>query len=141
MTRRGLGWALAVLGTIALVFGGLGVLTGASGVLDGGKVSANVDSELRFYAAWYAVAGVVMLGAARHVERDGRLVRAVCAAFFIAACGRVIALVTVGAPHPLFLALMAAEFAIPAIVVPWQAAVARGAVPGPRSSEHERVTL
>ena len=50
--------------------------------------------------------------------------RATAAGFLAAACGRAISARTVGPPHPLQRALMAVEFALPAILVPWQARVA-----------------
>jgi Domain of unknown function (DUF4345) len=125
MSRRGLQATLTILGAIGLTFGGLTVLTGAAGVLAGGPVSASVDSEMRFYAAWYVAAGVLLLRTVAHVESEGPTIRAICAVVFLAACARVISLVAVGAPHPIFLVLMAIEFTIPAVVVPWQAAVGR----------------
>ncbi len=79
MSRRGLQLALTVIGAVAVVFGGLGVARGAAGVLEGGKVSANVDSELRFFASWYAVLGALLLRAARRPETDGAIVRAFAA--------------------------------------------------------------
>jgi hypothetical protein len=48
----------------------------------------------------------------------------ICAVWFVAACSQVLSL-AVGSPHPLFLALMVVEFAIPLVVVPWHAAVSR----------------
>jgi hypothetical protein len=125
MSRRGLQAILTILGLVAVVFGTLTVFTGGAGVIGGGEVSASVDSELRFYAAWYAAAGVVMLRAVPRVESAGTTIRALCAVLFIAACARVLSILLVGAPHPVFLALMVIEFVIPAVVVPWQAAVAR----------------
>ena len=79
---------------------------------------------MRFYAAWYLAAGVFLLRTVARVESEGPKIRAICAVLFLAALARVISLVAVGAPHPIFLVLMAIEFAIPAVVVPWQAAVA-----------------
>jgi hypothetical protein len=49
----------------------------------------------------------------------------ICAVWFVAACSRVLSILAVGSPHPLFLALMVVEFAIPLVVVPWHAAVSR----------------
>jgi hypothetical protein len=60
MGRTGLQLLLTVLGLVAVAFGLLTVFTGGAGVLRGGEVSANVDSELRFYAAWYAGAGLLL---------------------------------------------------------------------------------
>lgn len=125
-SRRGLQVVVTVLGVVALVFGLLGVMTGGAGVLDGGHVSANVDSELRFFAAWYAGAGVLLLWVRTRVERETAVIRGVCAFLFLAAVGRVVSIISVGVPHTAFVALMIVEFAIPAIVIPWQAAVAAG---------------
>jgi hypothetical protein len=118
---------LAVLGAVAVAFGGLTVLAGAGGVLDGGPVSASVDSELRFYAAWYVGAGVLMLRSILRVEVEGSTIRLICVVLLIAAGARVLSIVALGTPHPLFLALMVIEFVIPVVIVPWQAALARRA--------------
>jgi hypothetical protein len=80
---------------------------------------------MRFYAAWYVAAGVLLLRTVPRVDSKGPTIRAICAVLFLAACARVISLVVVGAPHPVFLVLMVIEFTIPAVVVPWQAAVGR----------------
>jgi hypothetical protein len=125
--RRGLQMILALLGAVAVAFGGLTVLAGAGGVLDGGPVSASVDSELRFYAAWYLGAGVLMLRSVPRVEVEGSTIRLICVVLLIAAVARVLSIVALGTPHPLFLALMVIEFAIPVVIVPWQAALARRA--------------
>jgi hypothetical protein len=108
-------------------FGTQGVLTGVGGVRNGGKATANVDSELRFFSAWYAVAGLTMLRAARKVESDGGAIRVICVGWFIAACGRVLSVKKLGKPDRLFRVLTAIEFTLPAVVVPWQAEVARSA--------------
>src|ERR1700730_9152283 len=47
-----------------------GVLTGGRGGRNGGEAAAEVASELRVFAAWYAVGGLAMLRAARSVESD-----------------------------------------------------------------------
>jgi hypothetical protein len=125
MWRRGLQGVLTILGLVALVFGSLTVFTGAAGVVGGGEVPASVDSELRFYAAWYAAAGVVMLRTVPRVESAGTTIRALCAVLILAAGARVISIFVIGTPHPVFLVLMVVEFAIPLVIAPWQAAVAR----------------
>ena len=131
MSRRGLQVTLTILGTVAAVFGAQGVLTGVGGVRNGGKASANVDSELRFFSAWYAVGGLAMLRAARRVETDGATIRVICVGWLIAACGRLLSVVKVGKPDRVFRVLTGIELAIPAVIAPWQAAVARRAVLDP----------
>lgn len=120
MGERGLQRVLAAIGGVATVFGLLGVAKGAAGVRNGGAVSASVDSELRFFASWYAVLGLLTLRAARQPEAEAVLVRACAGGFFLAACGRVLSMRAVGPPDPLFKALAAVEFAIPAVVLPLQ---------------------
>ena len=130
MSRRGLQSVLGLIGTVAAFEGARGVLRGTDQVLDGGRVSANVDSEYRFYSSWYFVVGVLLLRAARHPESATMMVRATGTGSFVAACGRVLSMRSHGQPHPLQKLLMALEFGIPALIVPWQAAVARKGVSG-----------
>jgi hypothetical protein len=133
--RRGFQLALATIGTVATTIGVRDLLTGGDGVLDGGEVSPNVDSELRFRASWYAVFGLLMLRAARRPESETVIVRACAAGFLLAASGRVLSIRSVGPPTTLFKLLMGIEFAIPAVLVPWQEAVRRRSAiepsPGP----------
>lgn len=125
MARRGLQATLTLLGLVALVFGSLSVVFGGELVLGAGTVSPSVDSELRYYAAWYAVAGVVALRAALRVETEGRTIRALSAALFLGGCGRVISLIATGTPHPVSLVLMGLELGLPLVLVPWQASLGR----------------
>lgn len=125
MSRRGLQVLLLLLGVVALSAGLLTLLGGAASIAGADDVSPSVDSEVRFYATWYALAGLGILHAARDPAAAGTTVRAVGAAFFVAACARVLSLIVVGRPHLLFVVLMVAEFLIPVVIVPWQAAVAR----------------
>ena len=118
---------MTMLGIVAAAFGAQGVLTGVGGVRNGGKASANVDSELRFFSARYAVGGLAMLRAGRRVESDRATIRVICVGWLIAACGRVLSVTKVGKPDRLFRVLTGIEFAIPVVIAPWQAAVARQA--------------
>src|SRR2546421_4444585 len=123
--RRGLQLALATVGTVATTMGVRDLVTGGHSVPQGGTVSANVDSELRFRASWYAVFGLLILRAARCPESETTIVRACGAGFFLAACGRMLSIRAVGPPSTVFKLLMGIEFAIPAVIVPWQHAVRR----------------
>ena len=90
-----------------------------------GDPSPSVDSELRFFGAWYAVAGVLLIRAASRLESDRFVIRALFAALFAAGCGRVLGLLTAGRPHTIFLVLMVLELVIPVVMLPWHAAVIR----------------
>jgi hypothetical protein len=96
-------------------------------VSDGGDVSVNVDSEFRFYASWYAVIGVLLLGAARRPESETVIVRACGTGFVVAAASRLLSMKATGSPHVLFRILTVIEFVVPAVIIPWQSKVARDA--------------
>jgi hypothetical protein len=125
MSRRGLQAVITGIGSVATVAGVLGVVGGGATVLEGGRVSANVDSEFRFHATWYAVLGVLMLRAARRPEHETVVIRAAGAGFLVAACSRVVSWAWVGKPHWWFRLLMALEFVMPAVIIPWQHRLAR----------------
>jgi hypothetical protein len=140
--QAGLAGLLTALGAVATFEGVRGVVQGAAQVVAGGPVSANVDSEYRFYSAWFAVMGVLLLGAARRPEHETRLVRAAAGGCLLGASGRAISTRTAGRPHPTQWALMAIEFALAAVLVPWQARVAAAGQPRtervPRSKSRVR---
>jgi hypothetical protein len=64
--------------------GSLSVVFGASSVLGAGDVAADVDSEMRFYAVWYVVAGAFLLRATRRIESKAWAIRLIAAGFFVA---------------------------------------------------------
>lgn len=124
MTRRRLFQAfLVVLGGVMVAAGLATVLLGAGSVVGVGEVTPEVDSEMRFYAVWYAVAGAGVLRAVPRVESSATLVRMVATAFFIAGCARALSWLTVGRPHPFALVLMVIELVLPVVIVPWQASM------------------
>ena len=123
MSRGALRVALGTMGGVATVMGASGVLRGAAEVIDGGPVSANVDSEYRFYAAWYHVIGLLLLRAARRPEEESTVVRATAGGLLVAAGARVLSIRRLGRPHRFQLVLMGLEFAIPAVLLPWHSSV------------------
>ena len=129
-SRRGLHATLATLGTVATAAGLSGVLRGASEVTGAGPVSAPVDSEYRFYAAWYPVFGILLLRAARAPEDEARIVHAAAAGLITAAGGRLLSWRTLGQPNRLQQVLLGLEILIPAVIVPWQHRVARARTTG-----------
>lgn len=95
-----------------VTFGVQGALTGVAGV-------AHANDEPR--------AGLFLLRSARRPEAEGATVRGGCGVLLLAAVGRLLSIRHVGAPHALFRFLTGLEFAIPMVVVPWQARVSRTA--------------
>jgi hypothetical protein len=83
-----------------------------------------MESELRFYGAFYVAYGLVALGAAPRADRNPGTVRALAGALFLAGLARVGGWLAVGRPHRAQLALLAVELAGPPSIVAWQARLA-----------------
>ncbi len=118
--------AVRALALVPLVTGGLGWLLGSGFILDHGAVSASVESEVRFMAAWWCGVGVLLWAIAPRIAEPGptALFRGVCGVLFLAGVGRVLAMVSHGQPHPLFAALAVAELLIPLPALWWHRQVA-----------------
>ena len=117
---------LTFMGLVMVVAGTLTVLFGASSVPREGVVTPDVDSEMRFYAVWYPVVGMLLLRSVPQVEAATTIVRLVGAGFFVAGCARALSWAVVGQPHTIAIVLMVIELVLPLVIIPWQrAAVAR----------------
>jgi uncharacterized protein DUF4345 len=125
--RTGLQVFLTVLGCVAVVAGSVTLIFGAASIVGVEDPTPAADSEMRFFAAWYAAAGVAVLRAIPRVETQGNLIRAVAVVFFIAGCARGISWAVVGEPPGVAMLLMVIELALPFVIIPWQAAVERAA--------------
>lgn len=104
--------------------GAVATSAGLHTLLGGGKsfppwrqAGAMVESELRFYSAFYVAYGLLASRTAGRADRDHSAVHALAAALFLAGLGRAGAWLTVGKPHPLQRALLAIELATPPLVV------------------------
>lgn len=113
-------------GTVALGAAVSQIATGAKGVraFDWRVASdhlpnvalASLDSELRFYAVWYGVAGVLMHRAATDEGLDRMLGPILTVGWGAAALSRVLSLRRTGRPDGLFLALGGAEAALATVL-------------------------
>jgi hypothetical protein len=121
--RAGLQAALRAIGVVAVVAGARGMLLGAREAGDG-AAAASVDSEYRFYAAWYHVMGYLLLRAARSPEVEPAVVRACAGGFFAAACARLLSRRSLGPPRRSQTLLTAAELALAAGLPLWRARAA-----------------
>ena len=108
--------------------GAVATSSGLHTLLGGGRsfppwrqADAMVESELRFYSAFYVAYGLLVFHTARRADLDPPVVRSLAAALFLAALGRAGAWLAVGKPHPLQRALLAIELGAPPLVVAEQA--------------------
>lgn len=83
----------------------------------------NDDSELRFYSVFFIAYGALMVQAARKPVKYARHIPILLALFFAGGVVRVISYVQIGAPHDLFILLMAIELTLPIMLyICWRAA-------------------
>jgi hypothetical protein len=118
---------LAVLGAVMVLAGASTVLLGATSIVGVDTPSPSADSEMRFYAVWYVIAGVFLLRALRTLETSTTTVRLVAVGFFAAGCARALSWLVVGRPSSVAVALMVVELVLPLVIVPWHAGIARRA--------------
>ena len=104
-------------GAVATCAGLHTLVAGGRSVPPWRHADATVESELRFYSAFYVAYGLLVFRAAGRADPDAPAVRALAAPLFLGGLGRVGAWLTVGKPHPLQQALLAIELAGPPLVV------------------------
>lgn len=126
---------LVLLGVLALTVGGATVVFGADSLVGAGELSPTADSELRFYAVWYAGAGLLLLRSARDPWAHATTIRALAVLLFVAGAARGLSWLTAGAPHALAGALMVVELVLPVALLAWHRALASPARPTRRAGE------
>ena len=89
------------------------------------QAPSNIDNEFRFFGAWYAAAGVLLLRAVRRDELHPWLILGVAATLAAAASSRLLGWAVVGRPTSFQLLLMAIEYALAVVLVVWQAFIRR----------------
>jgi hypothetical protein len=114
-----------VLAIVPVATGLLSVILGSNVIPDGDGTVASVESELRFYSAFWVGFGLYLWSLAPRIHERGTELRIASAVLVLGAAGRALAIADAGRPHTFFLVLLALEVLIPAVLVPWQARVAR----------------
>ena len=125
--RRGLQVVVGLFGVVAVVSGLATILLGGDSVVGAPTPPPTIDSELRYYSAWYVVAGVLALRSVPLIESETTVIRILFGGLLLGGCARLLSLAAVGRPHSFFLILLGLELLTPVVVIPWQAALARRA--------------
>ena len=113
-------------GAVATAAGLHTVIAGAKSVPgQSQEAPASVESELRYYGAFYAAYGLALMRLAPHAAREPNRVRAAAGVLFGAGLARAGAWLTAGRPHPAQRVLLAIELAAPAAIL-WQRRLASG---------------
>jgi uncharacterized protein DUF4345 len=126
MNKRLLQITTAVLGLIPLATGMISML----GIDDPLYASAGLprspllDSNLRFFGGLWAGVGIAMLWLVPSIERRGVLFRSIWGAIFLGGVGRLLSIMSVGAPPVRFVGFTALEIVGAPLFVYWQHRVA-----------------
>ena len=124
LSRTALRGVFYVAGGVATTAGLQTVIAGARSLPDQDLANASVESELRFYAAFYVAFGLAALRIAPRADRATAEVRALAATLFLAGVARGGGWLAVGRPSRLQRRLLAIELAAPPAVVAWQSRLA-----------------
>lgn len=113
-----IGGAMAIIGPHAVG----AFFNAASGLSDtAGPISdlgsANVESEMRFYALMFVFYGAVLIRVAKNLDSYYKHVPLLLSVFFLAGVARTIGYVTAGKPHTLFIVLITIELSLPIILM------------------------
>lgn len=108
---------LVLFGVIVIAISLAHFAVGADAIIGGSEVNATSDGEDRFYAGLFLCYGVALLWCAREVERKRVYITVLAAVFFVGGIGRLVALVTVGVPHPFYVAMLVVELVLPVVMV------------------------
>jgi uncharacterized protein DUF4345 len=114
---RSLRAALYAAGAVASAAGLHTAIMGARSLPGQKRADPVLESELRYYGAFYAAYGVALLRIAPHADEDPAAVRALAGALFLGGLARAGGWLTSGRPHPLQRALLALELALPPLAV------------------------
>jgi hypothetical protein len=112
--------ALFYVGGVVATTAGLDtVLRGVRSLPSERVANPSVESELRFYAAFYVAYGLVALRVAPRADSDTTAVRGLAGALFLAGTARAVGWRAAGKPHVLQRALLVIELASPPLIVLW----------------------
>ena len=119
---------LVVVALVAVVTGSIGMLTGVSGDFYGIELGHSLgntilDSNIRYFSDLLLGVGVVLLWAALVAKRATALT-IISGPIFLGGCGRVVSIVSFGAPGVFFVFFTALELAFPLTIL-WERRLSR----------------
>lgn len=136
--RTALQALLVALGLVAFVAGLVTVFGGTGAMPGDSRATPNVESELRFYSAFWTGFGVLALHAARRPERETNLLRGLSLFLFLGGLARVFAWLASDQPDTQFLVLMGLELTLPLLIVGAQALISDRAESRPAEKRSPR---
>ncbi len=143
MTKRPLQIVSYFLALIPIVTGFIGLLGTDDPLYAGVSHNVLLDTNLRFFGGFWLAMGFAMFWAARRIETETALFRALWAAIFVGGFGRIISMLVVAPPPAPFVAFTVLELVGAPFFIWWQARISKTRAPdelsGPRSPAPSQV--
>jgi len=125
MGRKALMVVLATLGTVPIVSGLAGLLIGPTLIPGATSTPVSVDNNYRFIDAYWLAAGVGLWWSLFRLEERAIVTRAILVIAVVGGFGRLMSVLAVGWPTPMFGIAMVLELVALPLVVWWHARVVR----------------
>jgi hypothetical protein len=119
-SRRAFRGLFYAVGAVATAAGLHTVIAGGRSVAGEDTANPAIESELRFYSAFYVAYGLAALRVAPRADSDTAAARALAGALFLGGLARAGGWLAAGRPHEMQRGLLALELAGPPAVVAWQ---------------------
>ncbi|MCW3839860.1 DUF4345 domain-containing protein [Micromonospora yasonensis] len=116
---------LAVLATVPVVSGLAGLLIGPAFIPGGASTPVSVDNNYRFIDAYWLAAGVGLWWSLFRLEERAIVTRAILVIAVVGGFGRLMSVLAVGWPNPVFGTALVLELVALPLVVWWHARVVR----------------
>mgnify|MGYP000703970763 CR=1 FL=1 len=107
---------LYLIFAVSLITGINVLIGGALSLPEISNVEATVDNELRFFSIFWMAYGSFCFWVARNLSKEHHFVPFIAIVFFLGGTARLISLIFVGMPTPLFIPAMALEIVLPPII-------------------------
>lgn len=117
--RAMLRYFLYIFGAVCSIIALTHIVIGPAAIPGGAVTNATMDSEDRFYATLFLGFGLAIIWCAREIEAREKPLGALLAVFFAGGIARMISLIAVGSPGPMFLFMGSLELILPPLLWAW----------------------
>ena len=118
--QRALKVLVTLFGVTCIVIALAHILLGSAIVPSWAQLNPTTDSEDRFYAALFLGFGAALVWCGRDLRGRARVFDALMLIFLVGGVARVISVLQLGLPHPLFMVLGAVELVLPPLLWWWR---------------------
>ena len=122
--RRTLQITMLIVSFIPFALGVMNFIGGAAAFVPAEHVSANLDSQMRFYAVWFMLPLFMTIWIVRNLDIAGPVMQITFGTMALAGVARIYSASQIGVPDPQMIVGGAIEILV-LLFIPWHAAVIR----------------